>query len=187
MIDKLEPHDDVIKVLSENIRKTQYQWSRLSSGSVTIEDFNSQSMPNKDLQAGYFLPGSTSTRLAIMASKHELEPLSNILGAQESTNLIVYGANSCMGWHTNSDMPGDRIYYTFTLGKAVFRYIDENGDVVDDIDNNGWTVRRFPVRKDPLLWHTIWAEKIRFSFGFWIKDVPRSMEAMATSTKTPAA
>jgi hypothetical protein len=171
MIQKLEPNKNVIKALSSHIQKTQYQWSRVPSGSVTRELFDAQELPTRDLTGGYFLDGSTHTHLAIMAPKHELNPLAELVGANENTNLIVYGANSCMGWHTNSDMPGDRIYYTFTLGKAIFRYVNQNGQIIDDIDNSGWTVRKFPVQKDPLLWHTIWTEKIRFSFGFWVKNV----------------
>lgn len=186
MITRLEPHSEVIKILGEQIKKTQYQWARLPAGSVSFDAFNQQPLPISDIERGYFTKDSTTAKLAVMNGKNKLNSLAGLLGADENTNLVIYGANSCMGWHTNSDMPGDRVYYTFTMGKAVFRYINSEGNIVDDIDNIGWTVRRFPVRKHPPLWHTIWTEKLRFSFGFWIKDVSRSMETMASTTQTSA-
>lgn len=167
---KIQPQKDITDILSGYVRRAQQQWARLPQGNVSWEQFNNQPFPEREIDTGYFTAGSTSDQLQIIVSKKELESLSSLIGADENTNLLIYGANSCMGWHTNSDKPGDRIYYTFTTGKGVFRYINDEGKIIDDQDNiGGWTARRFRVRADNPLWHTIWTEKVRFAFGFRVK------------------
>jgi hypothetical protein len=73
-----------------------------------------------------------------------------------------------MLWHTNSDDPGTRIYYTYSNKLSIFRYIDKDtGQIVDDIDNVGWTARKFDITDESNpFWHTIWTSSLRFSFGF---------------------
>lgn len=82
-------------------------------------------------------------------------------GGKQLTNSIVYKPNTLMKWHTNSDNKGIRRYYTYTNGSAWFAYQDENGKIVYDQDNKGWTIREFETP----VWHSIFTENIRFSFG----------------------
>ena len=93
--------------------------------------------------------------------------LANAFGFGACTNAMFYAPNSCMGWHTNSDTPGIRTYYTYTEGEAIFRYKDPiTGDICNDFDNVGWTCRSFTIDPNRPLWHTVWSEKLRFAFGF---------------------
>ena len=94
----------------------------------------------------------------------------SILKAKMITNCIHYPPMSVMDWHTNSDLEGTRHYYTYTEGEAIFKYVDENGDVVLDYDDVGWTHRVFKIRKDKPLWHSVWAGSDRYSFGFMTDD-----------------
>jgi hypothetical protein len=170
MIHKLSPQPEVSSALANLIKKSMKHWSTIALGNCSFDSFNTMPLPKSDSPFGYFTDGSTYCKLD--SKLIELGNVCQTLGASENTNLLVYGSNSCMGWHTNSDLPGDRIYYTFTTGTALFRYLDSNGRIVDDWDNiNAWTVRKFSVQQQKPLWHTIWTEKIRFSFGFRIVNV----------------
>lgn len=96
-----------------------------------------------------------------------LAGLANRLDA-EVTNAMVYPAGSMMAWHTNSDRPGRRRYYTWSeQGGGVFRYLDPaTGEVVDDEEPAGWLIREFTIPDRGVLWHTIFAPVERWSFGF---------------------
>ena len=83
------------------------------------------------------------------------------MGAQELTNSMIYLPETKMRWHTNSDNPGTRRYYTFTKGDAWFAWVDKEGNVQYDKDNMGWTVREFEAP----IWHSIYTSQLRFSFG----------------------
>jgi hypothetical protein len=99
-------------------------------------------------------------------SNKYLQAAKTILGAKQITNTAIYPCNSIMGWHTNSDLPGTRIYYTKTDGEAIFSYI-RDGVRIDDYDTVGaWTCRQFELSSEALLWHSIWTEKHRYAFGF---------------------
>lgn len=85
------------------------------------------------------------------------------------TNTFIYEPNEVMGWHTNSDMEGIRVYYTYTYnGSSVFRYRDPNTkEIIDSWDTPGvWMQREFVISKDKPLWHTIATTGWRISYGF---------------------
>lgn len=73
-----------------------------------------------------------------------------------------------MGWHTNSNNPGTRIYLTYTLEakKSFFDYVDQ-GEIIETADDEGWSCRRFHVSKEDLLWHRVRSETDRISVGFY--------------------
>jgi hypothetical protein len=88
------------------------------------------------------------------------------------SGFFHYPKTGYMGWHTNSDSPGRRLYITYTDvgGESFFRYKDiESGKIVTDYDNAGLTFREFAVyEKPPYLWHSVGSNCNRFSFGFII-------------------
>jgi hypothetical protein len=91
----------------------------------------------------------------------------SILKAKTVVNSFAYSPMSGMYWHTNSDMVGTRLYYTFTMDKAVFKYVDpDTGIVHEDWDDIGWTAREFEITEDKPFWHSVWTSGRRFSFGF---------------------
>lgn len=78
----------------------------------------------------------------------------------------IYPPTGHLGWHTNSDCPGKRIYLTHVeeSDKSYFRYI-ENNTQVTSYDRKGWNMREFEVG-DPPLWHCVYSEITRLSLGF---------------------
>lgn len=95
-----------------------------------------------------------------------------LMGASDCdvcTNTFIYEPNEVMGWHTNSDSVGVRVYYTYTYnGESVFRYRDpDTGEIIDSWDiPNVWMRREFVVSKEKPLWHTIATTGWRISYGF---------------------
>jgi hypothetical protein len=76
-----------------------------------------------------------------------------------------YPKNGYMGWHTNSNNKGFRLYcsYVAEANKSFFRYF-ENGEIVTSWDKEGWNFRIFNVNH--LFWHCVYSETDRFSIGY---------------------
>ncbi len=86
-----------------------------------------------------------------------------------------YPPGGYMGWHTNSQVPGWRLYVTRTdtPDQSFFRYCDpENGEIQTSMDSE-WNSRLFRISADEPFWHAVYSETNRFSFGFMI--VPWSL------------
>lgn len=75
----------------------------------------------------------------------------------------IYTAGGYQGWHTNSDVPGQRLYAAWaeTAGKSGMRFCVD-GKIIDSPDQAGWNVRLFT----PPLWHSVYADCLRVSVGF---------------------
>ena len=75
-----------------------------------------------------------------------------------------------MGWHTNEDKPGLRIYCTWAekAGTNYFRYRDpDSGEIVTLPETQGWTVKSFYIPPRPRqLWHCLYAGSRRIAIGF---------------------
>lgn len=86
-----------------------------------------------------------------------------------------YPPTSYMGWHTNSNAPGWRMYVTYCdeAGKSYFRYRDPRTHEIVTSHDRTWTVRLFKVSADDLMWHSIYSDTNRYSFGYRIVDRPR--------------
>jgi hypothetical protein len=81
---------------------------------------------------------------------------------------IWYPENGFMGWHTNSNNQGYRLYCTYTKesDKAFFRYCDPiTNELVTSWDRQGWNFRIFRI-DEKLLWHCVYSETDRFSIGY---------------------
>ena len=78
----------------------------------------------------------------------------------------IYPPGGHLGWHTNSNQPGKRIYITYVTesDKSFFRYI-QDGEQVTSYDKEGWNMREFNIG-DPPLWHCVFTEVERLSVGF---------------------
>lgn len=95
-------------------------------------------------------------------------------GAKPS-GLFWYPAGGYMGWHTNSNRPGERLFCTFVEegGRSFFRYRDPlDGQVRTSWDRTGWTFRRFRVgaTRATLLWHCVFSAIERISLGFYLPE-----------------
>lgn len=87
-----------------------------------------------------------------------------------ASGFFVYPANhGFMSWHTNSNSPGKRIYIAYVEqdNKSFFRYYDAcNKQMITSWDAAGINAREFHVDSQDLLWHCVYAECNRYSFGF---------------------
>tara|TARA_B100001996_G_scaffold355923_1_gene318894 strand:+ start:405 stop:953 length:549 start_codon:yes stop_codon:yes gene_type:complete len=83
---------------------------------------------------------------------------------------FYYPPTGFMGWHTNHDQPGYRLYITYSseTNKSFFRYRNRGEkQIMTDYDDKGITIREFLVPyKKPYFWHCVGSECNRISFGF---------------------
>lgn len=87
------------------------------------------------------------------------------------TGRIWYPENGYMGWHTNNDNQGHKLYCAFAKEgqKSFFRYRDpQTGEVNTSWDKQGWNFRIFKVQSE-LLWHCVYSETDRFSIGYTLR------------------
>lgn len=114
----------------------------------------------------------------VVQSREKLDALLSarvreLIGGVSDVELLVsgqlwYPPGGYMGWHTNSRVPGWRLYVTYVEEprRSFFRYRDpETGDVVTSWDD-GWDLRAFRVDAERPLWHAVYSETNRFSFGY---------------------
>jgi len=83
------------------------------------------------------------------------------------------GHDGFMGWHTNSDNPGDRWYLVYNTNEdsSFFRYIDpKTEEMVTKWEPKGWSLNHFVLGDfSKPLWHCCYTKNNRFSFG--VRDV----------------
>jgi len=88
-----------------------------------------------------------------------------------SSGQFWYPPGGYMSWHTNSEAPGWRLYITRAdePGRSFFRYREpDTGRVVTSYDGD-LDFRLFRIDPGIPLWHAVYSETNRFSFGFLIK------------------
>lgn len=79
-----------------------------------------------------------------------------------------YPPNGYMGWHTNANVQGFRLYCSHTpvAQQSYFRYLDPLTDQIETSwDNAGWNFRCFRTDLEPL-WHCVYSQTDRISFGY---------------------
>lgn len=94
---------------------------------------------------------------------------SNSLRVTTSGHLW-YPPGAYMGWHTNSKVPGWRIYvnYAEQEARSFFRYRDSaSGDIITLHDRH-WNIRIFRIRAGQPLWHAVYSDTHRFSMGYMV-------------------
>ena len=81
-----------------------------------------------------------------------------------------YPSGSYMGWHTNSGVPGWRVYinYAEEEGKSFFRYRDPVTSEITTLMDKEWNMRIFRITSENPLWHAIYSGTNRFSLGYVI-------------------
>lgn len=86
----------------------------------------------------------------------------------ENTGHFWYPAGTYMGWHTNLRTPGWRYYINFVdqPNKSFFKYRDPNtGEIITSWDQI-WNIRLFHITPAAPLWHAVYSNTNRFSFGY---------------------
>lgn len=107
----------------------------------------------------------------IQSISHQIRALAPV----NSTRLInsghkLYGAGGSMGWHTNEDLPGIRVYCNWAENDDTnyFRYRDpDTGEIITQMEPAGWIVKTFYIPPRPgQLWHCLYAGSRRIALGF---------------------
>jgi hypothetical protein len=84
---------------------------------------------------------------------------------------IWYPPCGFMGWHTNNNNQGQKLYCSFAKegGKSFFRFRHpETEEIITSWDKEGWNFRIFTVN-EKLLWHCVYSETHRFSIGYTLQ------------------
>ena len=94
-----------------------------------------------------------------------------IIKPYQHSGYFWYPRNSWCGWHTNQDIPGERLYLVYASedNKSFFRYRDpETNKVVTITEPKGWSINRFtvPYIEDSQIWHCVFSYTNRISIGF---------------------
>ena len=79
-----------------------------------------------------------------------------------------YPPNGYMGWHTNANVQGFRLYcnHTPVAQRSYFRYLDPfTSQIETSWDSAGWNFRCFRTDLEPL-WHCVYSQTDRISFGY---------------------
>jgi len=148
--------------------------TKLPRGSHTLHDFNTQVVDfNNDIALGIIPKSELTSFLTFYQTDTRIEAikklLSNDTAKVQFRNFYYYPPNTMMTWHTNSNAVGTRIYYSLVSGGDIFRYRDPyTKKIIDVIGKDGWNVKQFQIgnTSENRLWHTIYANGPRFSFGF---------------------
>mgnify|MGYP001337444706 CR=1 FL=1 len=104
-------------------------------------------------------------RQALMDYVYKMFPKHSVI----LSGRFWYPEGGYMGWHTNSDAPGKRIYLNYSCEdrKSFFRYMDKDGQVKTSWDQKGFTMREFDIGDShDRLWHCVYSNTNRLSFGF---------------------
>jgi len=93
----------------------------------------------------------------------ELVELCRDIGGRGPSGIWIYNKGDYQGWHTNSDILGQRLYVSWASEdkKSGMKFF-VNDTVVDSPDNQGWNIRLF----NPPVWHMVYSNCIRASIGF---------------------
>ena len=95
-------------------------------------------------------------------------PQTNTPKPFHTSGRFLYPPGGCMGWHTNHDIPGHRIYISYAEepNQSFLRYRDpETGEIKTDWDS-GWNIRMFETGYRELFWHCVSSNTFRYSLGF---------------------
>ena len=99
------------------------------------------------------------------------------------SGYFYYPPTGYMGWHTNHDNPGIRIYITYSseANKSFFKYY-KDGEIVTDYDKKGITIRQFQCPGSrPYYWHCVGSECDRVSVGFTVKNYTKQLISPKTN------
>lgn len=144
--------------------QTKQFWEHAPSLGQTKRAFDSQEFPNENR---YVANCGFRSLSRLPSLKRALDHFCQAKGFATNSNAIVYNPMSFMPWHTNSNAPGRRHYFTYTQGEAMFRWQHPiTGQTHEEIEIPGWTYRTFVISPSTHLWHTIWTAQTRLSFGF---------------------
>lgn len=117
------------------------------------------------IKFGKFRFSALTQRLAVTLES-VLQPRRTMRLFQSGRNW--YPPNGYMGWHTNANVQGFRLYCSHAPAsqQSYFRYMDPvSKEIETSWDSAGWNFRCFRTDLEPL-WHCVYSETDRISFGY---------------------
>jgi len=109
------------------------------------------------------------TRVMARTINEFIEPTSPLTLGQSGRHW--YPPGGYMGWHTNSNVKGFRLYCSHAPvdDASFFRYRHPlSGEILTSQDTSGWNFRLFRTDADPL-WHCVYSATDRISMGYVIR------------------
>lgn len=115
-------------------------------------------------------PNSLNPSLAERGAQ-EMEVICGMYSA-EPRNLRLFQAGTHMPWHTNSDVPGTRIYFVYNEEPgSAFKYRDPDTGRIETIEEPvGWSAKQFVIPEQGFLWHAVFAAGIRLCVGLLVPE-----------------
>lgn len=116
----------------------------------------------------------TKANSHLIRIQEEMQKLVSGLKVTAQTGSFWYPEKGYMGWHTNENHTGFRVYcaYSFKERSSFFKYRNpDTGEIVTCWDDVGWNVRVFKVGRTPKdrLWHCVYSNTDRISIGFSVE------------------
>ena len=158
--------DDEFCIVNENNKDWQYNTSK-----EYLDKNKKFLLENKELCTNQYLLSFSRNVIS-----NNLTSLIQELYPNKKTKIsghFYYPKEGYMGWHTNWNSHGKRLYITYASEdkKSFFRYL-KDGQVITCYDNKGITIREFDIPEPPnYFWHCVGSECDRYSFGFKITNL----------------
>lgn len=165
MIEIHTPVGEVVDRLEAALKKYSSHTDVKQGLVLTYDEFLARPLPPFDIPRSF--TGRDPRRDSQRGDdiQNDLMEVCKLIGHDWVSNFNIMSAQTQLPWHTNSDQVGWRTYYC--KGGGAFKYIDENGEQqVSQDAEDGWTCRSFKVTADNPLWHSVYAYRKRFAFGF---------------------
>jgi hypothetical protein len=176
---------DVMPALSGFVRDFPWNFSssRMSAGSgPDIDDLLSESrrqqlvrdhtdVPVAVVKQNIRLPTGFGGPVVSGISGHLVR--TGVCSSAVLSGAMIYPPGGWMGWHTNSNSSGWRLYVNYVAAgnRSFFRWA-QAGTLATDYDAAGFNFRMFRIDSgDQLFWHCIYAGEWRLSLGFRLSGV----------------
>lgn len=89
------------------------------------------------------------------------------------SGFFWYPRDAFCGWHTNNNVEGERMYFTWAPedNQSFFRYKDaDTGEIITSWDKKGWQHRTFEVSRSKPCWHCVGSKTNRISIGLRVNS-----------------
>jgi hypothetical protein len=117
------------------------------------------------------LPNGFTAALSRTLTDHLIQ--AGFIHSATVSGSMIYPPGGWMGWHTNSDRVGWRLYLNYsTVSDCSFIRWFEDGEIATDYDVAGFNFRLFRIGSGgDLFWHCIYADDWRFSLGLRLPEI----------------
>jgi hypothetical protein len=135
-----------------------------------------------------FPPSMRAHELTEFSGKQEYDPelvervdrlvfgMEKELCVNRNALAVYYPADGYIGWHTNWNVSGYNILFTYSLtGDGEFKYLNtETNEIVTIPDQKGWTAKvgYYGSQNNPTkhCWHAATTNSPRLTFAYMVKD-----------------